>query len=319
MPSTYRNIHLIYNPAAGRLQRANGALMPRVRQALEALGSRVEPAPTSAPGDATRLAREAPGKGADLVLVAGGDGTINEALNGIVRTQVPFGIVPLGTANVLATELGLPREPEKAAASVAEWIPERISVGLLTPAGAEPRYFLLMAGVGLDAHIVVNVDLELKKKLGRLAYWIGGFGQLGQQFPQFEVTFEGTTIRSSFTLAARVRNYGGDLAIARNACLLDDYFEMVAFEGADSFRYLKYLTGVLANLLDTMDGVSIRKVREAVFRAAAGEEIFVQVDGELAGRLPARVEIVPDAVTLLMPASFREKFAGCGGRRNGQP
>ncbi len=312
MPTNYRNIHLIYNPAAGRLQRRNGAAIAVVRQVLEREGGRVVPAPTSVPGEATQLARQAVAGGADLVLVAGGDGTVNEALNGVVGSAVPFGIVPLGTANVLAAELGLPRDPEKAAAAIGGCVAERISVGLLRPAGTAPRYFLLMAGVGLDARVVVSVDPELKKKLGKLAYWIGGFSQLGRQLPQFEVTFAGMTLRSSYTLAARVRNYGGDLAIARNACLLDDYFEVVAFEGEDSFLYLKYFTGVLANLLDGMDGVSIRKARELDFRVPSGEEVFVQVDGELAGRLPARVEIVPDALTLLMPAAFREKFVRNG-------
>ena len=266
-------------------------------------------APTSAPGDATRLARRAVSSGADLVLAAGGDGTINETLNGVVGSDVPLGVVPLGTANVLATELGLTRSPARVAKSIPDLVAERISVGLLKTHSAPPRYFLLMAGVGLDAQIVVSVDPELKKRLGRIAYWIGGLGQFGHQFPQFDVAGNGDSVRSSFTLASRVRNYGGDIKIARTACLLDDHFELVSFEGEDSFQYLKYLTGVLANRLHKMHGVSVRKARRVKFTAPPATEIYVQVDGELAGRLPASVEIVPDALTLLMPAPVRDEFA----------
>jgi len=306
---TYRNIHLIYNPSAGKLQRANGRFIPRIQEVLLAHGHHVKLTPTAAPGDATRLARRAADGDADLVLVAGGDGTINEALNGVVRSPTPLGIIPLGTGNVLGTELGLTGGPEKVTAELSEWEAERISVGRLEAAATKPRYFLLMAGVGLDAQIVVTVDPQLKKKLGKLAYWLGGLGQLGRHFPEFLVSAAGESWPSSFTLVSRVRNYGGDIEIARNACLLDDYFEMVAFQGKESFRYLKYFTGVLANLLDRMEGVVIRKVRRLEFTTLGPDDIFVQVDGEPAGHLPATVEIVPDALTLLMPAAFRRRFA----------
>ncbi len=308
MSNTYRNIHLIYNPAAGRLQRSNGGSIPRVREVLESLGNGVTLVPTAGPRDARDLARRAVDAGADLVMVAGGDGTINEVLNGLVHTHTPMAIVPLGTANVLGAELGLAKVPDKVAAMLPGLTQERISVGFLHTE-QQSRYFLLMAGVGLDAHIVAAVDPDLKKHLGKLAYWIGGFGQLGQKFPEFEVMVNGQTVRSSFTLASRVRNYGGDLEIAKSACLLDDYFEVVAFEGEDSFQYLKYLTGVLANLLDRMKGVTIHRATEIELEPLGEQPVYVQVDGEFAGPLPAKLEIVPDALTLLIPPDFRARSA----------
>ena len=309
MPNTYRNIHLIYNPTAGKLQRGSVDVIGKAAQILESQGQQVTLAPTAAPQDARNLARHAIDTGADLVLVAGGDGTINEALNGMVPFGVPMGVLPLGTANVLATELGLAKSTEEVAAMIPDLVPERISVGFLQTADEPSRYFVMMAGIGLDAHIVVNIDKELKRKFGKLAYWIGGFGQLGQKFPEFDVTVGEETVRSSFTLAARVRNYGGDIAIAKSACLLDDYFEVVAFEGEDSFQYLKYLTGVLANLLDEMKGVTIRRAREVELTSSGDSDVYVQVDGEAAGKLPATIEIVPDALTLLIPAEFRRTSA----------
>ncbi|MCP5115464.1 MAG: acylglycerol kinase family protein, partial [bacterium] len=100
--TTYRNVHLIYNPTAGRLQRGGSAIVPSASRILQTEGAAVAECPTSAPGDATRLAREAVSSGADLVVVAGGDGTLNEVLNGLVHSTVPLAVVPCGTANVLA-------------------------------------------------------------------------------------------------------------------------------------------------------------------------------------------------------------------------
>jgi len=188
LPASYRDIHLIYNPAAGKLQRGSIDVIHRAAEVLRNLGNGVNLVPTSGPKEARTLARRAVAGGADLVLVAGGDGTINEAMNGVVLSNTPMGVLPLGTANVLATELGLARSTEEVAALVPGLVQERISVGFLQTAEGQSRYFAMMAGIGLDAHIVVNVDLELKKKLGKLAYWIGGFAQLGQKFPEFQVT-----------------------------------------------------------------------------------------------------------------------------------
>ncbi|MCW5981065.1 MAG: diacylglycerol kinase family lipid kinase [Bryobacteraceae bacterium] len=284
------------------------ALLSRIVGSLALAGARVTAVATEGPGHAAELAREGAASGADLVVVAGGDGAINETVNGLARSRIPLAVLPFGTANVLATELGLPRNPGRAARLIPDMVPERVSVGLLRTAEGTGRYFLLMAGIGLDAHIVLNVDLALKKQIGKLAYWIGGFGKLGQQFPQFGVRINGNVFQSGFALASRVRNYGGDLEIARTASLLENDFEIVSFEGEDSFRYLKYLTGAVGNFLHKLEGVSIHNVREVEFTPPPGVDVFVQVDGELAGKLPAKVEIVEDALTLLAPAAFRERY-----------
>lgn len=286
--------------------------IPKLEAVLRRQGAEVTVRATEAPFHAAELARQAVAAGADLVLVAGGDGALNEAINGMIHSPVPLGVLPAGTANVLASELGLTRSPAAVAELLPELVPRRVSAGLLTPSGAPPRYFLLMAGVGLDAHIVASVDPVLKKRLGKLAYWLGGFGQLGRRFPEFRVVVDGEALSSSFTLVSRVRNYGGDLEIAKTASLLDDDFELVSFEGEDSFQYLKYLTAVLANALDKIEGVAIRRVRQAEFQPPEDQEILVQVDGEPAGKLPARVELVPRAVTLLVPPAIHHKY-----RRNG--
>lgn len=247
-------------------------------------------------------------RGADLILVAGGDGTINEAVNGMAHSGVPLGILPAGTANVLANELGVGNSMERAAAALPRSIQQRVALGMLrTEAEVSGRYFLLMAGAGLDADIVFNLDQRTKAALGKAAYWVGGFSKIGQRIPEFNVQVDGREYRASFALLSRVRNYGGDLEIAPTISLLDDEFEMVLFEGESSLGFLKYMTAVVLHQQQSMPGIRILRTRKAAFSAPEGSAIHVQVDGEYAGTVPARVEIIPNALTLLMPPDFRAR------------
>ena len=268
-------------------------------------GHNLTVAPTDGPGAASEIARAHVERGADLVLAAGGDGTINEVAEGLIHTGIPLGILPGGTANVLATELRLGSRPERAAARLSELRPHRISVGQVTcEGGAVSRHFLLMAGVGLDAHIVYQVSLPLKARTGKLAYWVAGWGMLGRRLAEFQVELGGGQRRSSFALVSKVRNYGGDLEIAREATLFDDQFEVILFEGRSTFPYVKYLLGVMTNRLEGMKGVTISRAKDLTFSAPSDRRIYIQVDGEFAGHLPACVKVVPDALTLLLPDDY---------------
>jgi diacylglycerol kinase family enzyme len=265
----------------------------------------VTTAGTSRPGHATDIARFAVSKGADLVLAAGGDGTINEVLNGVAHSDVPLGVLPAGTANVLGVELRIADGPVGAAGSIHTWVPRRIALGRLrNEANPEGRYFALMAGAGLDAKIVYEIDAGLKARLGKGAYWIAGFSQLGQKFPEFQARTNGHRVQCSFALASRVRNYGGDVEITRRASLFNDAFETVLFEGAQSWVYLRYFLGVLTASLDKIKGVTMLQTTQLDFECASDPRIYVQVDGEFAGHLPAHIEIVPQSLTLLVPERF---------------
>lgn len=243
-------------------------------------------------------------KGADIILAAGGDGTINEVVNGMAHGTTPLAILPGGTANVLAVELGLDRQMPRVARRLTSLVPARISIGLLENERGQ-RYFVLMAGAGLDALIVYNIDAKLKASFGKVAYWMGGFGQFGRTLPEFHVRNNGKGMTCSFALASRVRNYGGDLWIARNASLYSNHFEVVLFEGSSSLPYVKYLAGVLTGRLADMQGVQILRSQSLEIESPSGEGVYLQVDGEYAGRLPARISIVPDALTLMVPEEFQ--------------
>lgn len=229
----------------------------------------------------------------------GGDGTINEAVNGMVHSSAALAILPGGTANVLAMELGLGSRLGRAIDRLPQCLERRVAVGRLCMP-QQSRYFLAMGGVGLDAKIVYDLSPTLKLWAGKAAYWLGGFGHVMQPVGQFEARINGDVYRCGFALASRVRNYGGDLEIARGASLQRDDFEVVLFEGSNPLRYLGYMAGVFARRVQSMSGVHTARTGSIDLTG----DVHVQVDGEYAGRLPARFEIVPAALTLLIPPNY---------------
>lgn len=259
--------------------------------------------PTTGPSTAGDIARHSIAAGAELIIAAGGDGTINEVIAGMVKSPVPLGILPGGTANVLANELGLGNNMQAAARRLAGCVPRRIALGHLE-AGERSRHFLLMAGAGFDADTVHRVSASFKARFGKLSYWIAGFAQIVNRLPQFDVAIDGQMHRCSFALTSRVRNYGGDFAIALHASLLDDGFEIVLFEGGHGARYVKYLLGMSSGRLEGMTGVSYFRASRVALSTIAEGPVHLQTDGEYAGVLPATLTIVPDALTLLMPREY---------------
>ena len=280
-------------------------LLTRAVEILTKNGHTVTVAPTTGPKTAAAMVREHIERGADLIIAAGGDGTINEVAEGMIHSHVPLGILPAGTANVLAMEMELGSNIERVAEKLEECRPQRISVGYVecAEAGAS-RYFLLMAGAGLDAHVAYNVSAPLKARAGKLAYWLAGWSLIGRDLPEFTVEANGVARPCSFALLSKVRNYGGDFAIAQHVNLFDDEFEMVLFEGRSTFRYVKYFLGLMLNRLSGLKGVTVLRTSEASLSGPGDVPVYTQIDGEIAGHLPAHVRIVPDALTLLIPPEY---------------
>ncbi len=245
-----------------------------------------------------------------MIVAAGGDGTINEVVEGMVGSEVPLGILPAGTANVLASETGMSTDLEKVARDLCGYSPERISVGRIHYSDSVPgsRHFLLMAGIGLDARVIYHLSSPLKNSLGKMAYWLAGFTMMGRHLEEFTVAINDQTYRCSFALVSKVRNYGGDLTIARDTCLFDNEFEVVLFEGENSLRYIPYFMGVVFNRLRGMNGVTIRRATSLTLQPGGDSRVYMQVDGEFAGHLPGSVEIVPNALTLLLPPGYRQSL-----------
>jgi diacylglycerol kinase (ATP) len=232
--------------------------------------------------------------------VLGGDGTINEAANGMIGSDAHLGVLPSGTANVLAMELGLGSRLERAIDRLSHCVAKRISVGKIWQSGHEARHFLMMAGAGFDAQVVIDLNAGLKSKTGKFAYWVAGFSQIVKRVGQLETLINGKKYPCGFLLAARVRNYGGDLELASGASLLSDEFETVMFEGSNPLRYAFYMLAVSVKQVQKMPGVhTVRATRIELLGDAP-----IQIDGEYLGRTPATIEIVPDALTILVPESY---------------
>jgi YegS/Rv2252/BmrU family lipid kinase len=278
--------------------------LDRAVRILRDAGRSVELFATPGPNRAGELACAAVDAGCDLILASGGDGTINEAVNGIAGSSATFGILPGGTANVLANEIGLATRPDRAAKQLLHATPVRIALGALERPGFPRRYFVLMAGVGLDARIVYNVDPDLKNRLGKLAYWHGGFSQFGRPIPLFRASVNGAEYCASFVLITRVRNYGGDFEIARQVRLTDNDFEVVLFRNNRFPDFIRFLGGVITNRLASTDGVVIARATHVAVAMQNDERVHIQTDGESMGLLPATIRIVPDALTLLIPRRY---------------
>jgi diacylglycerol kinase family enzyme len=161
-----------------------------------------------------------------------------------------------------------------------------------------------MAGAGLDAEIVYRINLDLKAAAGKLAYYLGGFAQVFRPIYEFEVIVDGKSFEASFALITRVRNYGGDLEIAREASLMRDDFTVVLFRGKVSARYLSYLVGVATGQVHRMKGCTILRAHSVTCFPPKNQRIYAQTDGEFAGKLPMSAEVVPNALTLLLPPAY---------------
>jgi YegS/Rv2252/BmrU family lipid kinase len=263
--------------------------------ALRDRGVTVTPQVTTGPADATRLAAAALEARADLIIIHGGDGTVNEAMQVLVGTSTPLAVWPGGTSNVLAHELALPGGIDLLADVFAAERTRRVSVGR-----AGERYFLLMAGVGLDADVVRAVHPGLKRLTGEGAYWMAGLRQLTDWHPvPFLVETDAGQHSATFAVVANAASYGGGLRFAPEARMDDDLFDICLFEATQRHRFARYLAAAYTGSHLGMPGVTYLKARRVTVRGPASR--FVQVDGELLGPLPVSFECVPDALSLVVP------------------
>jgi YegS/Rv2252/BmrU family lipid kinase len=297
---TSRKAILISNPKTGRYASRR---LPAIEDTCSLLCSRglnVELVETTGPGDATRLAAEAERKGVSDVLVAGGDGTINETLQGLVGTSARLGILPRGTANVLACELGLPLECHAAADVIAQGKTRRVHVGCaIDETSGSKRYFLLMAGIGIDATVVSRVNPTLKKRFGKGAFWFTGLSYLADWRPKpFEIEVEGKTFTATFANVGKAASYGGDLTVTPRAQLDQPEFEICLIDSTSRARYLYLLSHAMRSGFPAdRSGVKFFQAT----RARATGDAAVQVDGELIGKLPMRFEIAPHSIEVIVP------------------
>lgn len=297
-----RNITLIWNPRAGRGGARRTAEVEGFRRQLEGRGAVVTSLRTEAPGDATRLAYEAISRGVKDLIISGGDGTINEALQPVVTAPgVRLGLWARGTANVLARELRLPFGAKDAAEVILAGRTRLLHVGCATiEATGARRYFLLMAGIGLDASIVRRVPANLKRHAGEAAFWYAGLTHLARWQPvQFTIEVDGKSLPATFASIGKAPRYGGGLRITPGACSTEPQFQLCIVDSHSRFRYLSLLARAFSSGVN--EGRSDARLLRAT-RVRATGDAPVQLDGELTGTLPITFEIAPQPVTLFVPA-----------------
>lgn len=319
---------LIHNPVSGRNRHLHKATLSEISIALSNLGHSVEVIPTTAPGSAKLQTCNAVRAGADIVFACGGDGTINEVLQGLVsegsQPSSTLGIIPLGSANALARHLHLSLDPVQAVLQQMSGVPHTIPVGKITYAD-QSRYFAVMAGAGPDGALAYHLLTTHKSRLGRIAYSLHAARLFATHtFLPFEVAFTLSasnivqTRQAVSVMAARVSDLGGLFSrlTSRNASLDDPHLRLSILRGPAAFSLpLWFVLGWL-QLNGINPFLEFIDVTSFACRPTAHSAAHFEADGECLGRIPMHVSIVPNALRILLPTNelhpTHGRNIGCG-------
>lgn len=317
-----RKAALLYNPDSGgskHRQRELGSALA----VLRAGGVGADLVPTKSPDHAGDEARIAIDSGCDTIFACGGDGTIHNIVQVLANSPVALGILPLGTANALAHDIRLPLNVTAAAKASLHAIPRRIALGRAAYSDLQgkpgARYFVVAAGIGVDAHLFYKLHTGTKQRMGMAAYYAKAWNLwFTYAMPRFvaEYAESGSAVRGraevTELLAVRIRNFGGVIQeLAPGASLDRDDMRLVFCRTARRLAYLAYVTRSLLHLPWSVPGIDLAHSTSVTCQyrapsASAGEQrrIYIEADGELLGTLPAEITVVPNALTLLMPQSL---------------
>jgi diacylglycerol kinase (ATP) len=294
-------ICVIFNPAA----RGNKAR--RFRHFLNELSQQCSLKATTGPGDARRFAHAAASIGFDIIAAAGGDGTVNEVLNGIGDEPDGFAktrlaVLPLGTVNVFARELNIPLRLEAAWKVLRRARDTKIDLGcaeFVDEGQPARRYFMQLAGAGLDARAIELVSWKLKKNAGPLAYVVAGLQALMEKQPRFCVRADGQKLEGELALFGNGKFYGGPFEIFPGAALSDGMLDVCVFPRVATASLLRLAPGFLFR--QKLAETQVRRLRAAKFELAGEASVAFELDGEWAGHLPATFSVEPKRLRVVVP------------------
>ena len=293
---------IIFNPTA------RGEKAKRFRRHLEEIGSQATLKLTTAPGDGRRLSAEAVAEGFETIVAAGGDGTVNEVLNGLGDApggweRARLGVLPLGTVNVFARELGLPRKVMGAWDCVRRGRETRIDlpqVEFTASGGRQQRYFAQLAGAGLDARAIELVQWELKKRIGPLAYVLAGLRALLAKPARIRVEAGIPELTAGgLVLIGNGRLYGGPFRLFPRADPRDGLLDLCVFERVNWFTLVRCAPPLL--LFGRLPASAARVVQAHTIELSSPDSTPLEVDGELVGQLPARFSIARSLMRVVVP------------------
>ncbi|MGE4526854.1 MAG: diacylglycerol kinase family protein [Rhodospirillaceae bacterium] len=290
---------VIFNPTAGRRRRSR---LDRVLAELAAAGAAVELRPTAHAGDAEAIAAAAAPPADGLIVAAGGDGTLAEVVNGLIanpaRDAFRLGLIPLGTANVLAHEIGLPEDAAGIARVLLAGAPRTVHPGRIRRDGAPDRHFLMMAGAGFDAAVVAAVTPRLKRLLGKGAYvWQTLRRAAAGRSPELAVSADGAEFAAQSVVACNGRRYGGPYVLAPAADLSEPWLQVVLLARAGGWRVFPQGLRLMLGRLAAAPEVRLTSAR----RIAVSGVGCLQADGDAAGPLPVTIEATDVPLSLMTP------------------
>ena len=296
---------LIINPTAHNVPALK--LRREAEEWLREAGWRFRWEQTTETGEATAIAARAAAEGVPLVLACGGDGTVNEVANGLAGTETALGTLPAGVSNIWAREAGISRKPVEAARLMATGERRLIDLGK-----AGDRYFMLFAGIGIDAQITRNVSLTMKRRVGAAAYGVAAVREaLRWRSRPVTVRLDGVEqhLDVLMAFAGNTRLYAGLTRITPNAVVDDGLLDVVIYQGAGRVDIAMHLARTLRQSHNKASKVLIRRVRRLEFDW--DEPLPVQLDGEAMGDCPREIEVAPRALWVVVPAGLRTGlFAG---------
>jgi len=317
---------ILFNPNSGRRGKKRDAELNHAIGIIQSAGVHTELTVCRSSQEATDNARCAVAAGSDTVFACGGDGTIHDVIQGLAGTPVALAVLPFGTANALAHDLRIPLRPSAAAQVAVEGKSKvrRIPLGRIEyedfTGKSSARYFTVAAGIGVDAHLFYKLTAQLKNRSGMTAYYLKAW-QLWATYNmrRFEVEYangNGLRQHASLTelLAVRIRFFGNILReLVPGASLDCSDLRAVMCRTASRNAYLQYVAGALLGRPWNIDGIDLVSCSEVVCRLPQNsngnnsdghseDRVYVEADGELLGRLPARMTMQPDALSLVVPA-----------------
>lgn len=314
-----RKAALLYNPDSGRRGARRQAQLNSVLEFLQDAKIETELFLAESAASAAEKARQAIADGCDTIFACGGDGTIHNIAQVLANTSVALAVLPMGTANALAHDLGLPRGVLAAAQAAVQGVQRRIGLGRIQYNDLEgrpsSRLFVVAAGAGVDAHLFYKLYSAHKQRLGMTAYYAQAWKLwFNHPMTRFQIEFAESGSREASRavvtelLAVRIRNFGGVLReLAPGASLERNDIRLVYCTTASRTAYLAYVAGTMLGRAWKVPGIDLAYSEKAACRyveagGSPGARVYVEADGELLGRLPAEITVVPDALTVMAPS-----------------
>lgn len=286
-----KHVLIIVNPVAGGFSEFD---LERVKGTFHRQGVSVSIYRTEKAGDGTVRARKT-GREFDAVIAMGGDGTVNEVVNGLACSNTPLGIIPTGTENVLAQDLNIPSNPLKAARIILKENQRRVDLGKV-----DGHYFAFVAGVGFDAHVAARTDPLLKKLLGKAAYPLTAFREILTYDPgTITIKADGEEHEGTFVIIGNSRLYGGAISFTPDAEMDDGVLDFCVMKNTDLFSALRYALAARLRRIDTFPDVVQFRTKKATI--TADKPLLVHTDAEIIGETPVDVEIKESCLGVLIP------------------